>query len=418
MDAETHLFADPYSSVMTTAFERFSVRDRTRDELLRLIVAHSALTRPEIVELTGMSRTTVNQAISRLIADGLIVEAEPAAKGPGSGSGRPATTLQPVAQGLPVAGIDIGHSHIQVAVADSLGRILGERFERIDVDLHATRTFDLAARLVEELRIEHSTEPLAQVVSGVPGPLDVHSGLIESPTILSGWVGLDPAAELERRIGTPTRVENDAVLGAIGELRAGAGRSMTSFLYVKASHGIGAGLIINGVPYRGAGGIAGEIGHINLPGHTEICRCGNRGCLEAVISVEAVRSQIAQTHPGEDPLLVSLDDLIDDTITRRILGEAGRTLGRVLAPMCDLLNPQGVVVGGELGQAGPHFIEGITDSITRHSMPATTHDLAISGAQLGVRSELLGAVGLAAELAAQHAGRRAGVRPRSTATAR
>lgn len=92
--------------------------------------------------------------------------------------------------------------------------------------------------------------------------------------------------------------ENDAFLGAYGELRHGAGRGLEEFLYVKVSHGIGACPVINGRPYHGATGIAGEIGHTRLTAESELCRCGQRGCLEAVVSIDTVRQQVAHSHPG------------------------------------------------------------------------------------------------------------------------
>lgn len=104
-----------------------------------------------------------------------------------------------------------------------------------------------------------------------------------------------------------------------------------SCLYIKASHGIGAGLVIDGKPYTGATGLAGEIGHTHLSGRTELCRCGNRGCLEAVVSVQSLLEQVAHTRPNVDPDSITLN-VLDDTITHRILNEAGRTLGGVLWP--------------------------------------------------------------------------------------
>lgn len=380
---------------MAAPYERHSLRDRTREDLYNLICAHSNVTRPMLMEITSFSRSTVNHAVGQLLSDGRIVEAELVTKGRGSGSGRPATQLIAVASGDPVAAIDFGHNHIQVAVADALGQSLGEKFLRVDVDVLATRSMDLAAALIEDLRREHSLGRFASVVAGIPGPLDARTGLVRSPTILSSWVELAPAAELERRLGVAVHVENDAVLGAYGELHRGAGSGLSNFLYVKASHGIGASVIIAGQPYKGATGLAGEIGHTHLAGHTESCRCGNRGCLEAVISVQSIRDQIAHAHPQVDPSSIDLTAHPDE-VTARILNEAGRTLGGVLASLCDLLNPEALIIGGELGAAAPQLIDGIAASIQRHSQPGTAASLRIVPAELGVRAELVGALEMAA----------------------
>ena len=383
---------------MTATYERHSPRDRTREDLYQLIRVREETTRAELVEITGMSRSTVNHAIGKLLVEGRVMETEIQVKGPGSGSGRPATGLKAVASGAPIAGIDFGHNHIHVAIADALGRSLGEDRMRIDVDLRAGDAMDIAADLLATLRRDQGVDRLGSLVAGIPGPVDTRTGLVRSSTILSSWVGLAPAQELERRIGAAVHVENDAVLGAYGELKAGAGRHHPSFLYIKASHGIGAGLVLNGELYKGVTGIAGEIGHTYLAGRTELCRCGNRGCLEAVVSVQSLLDQVAHTHPNVDAGAISLDSL-DDTITHRLLNEAGRTLGGVLADLCNLLNPGALIIGGELGSAGISLLEGIEASVERYAQPATAAAVEVLPARLGVRAELTGALQLAATMA-------------------
>ena len=158
--------------------------------------------------------------------------------------------------------------------------------------------------------------------------------------------------------------------------------------------------VLGGAPYKGATGLAGEIGHTQLPGHTELCRCGNRGCLEAVVSVRSVREQIAHTHPGIETSSVAIDQF-DDAIAERILNEAGRTLGRPLADMCNLLNPSALIIGGELGAAGRALIDGVEASVRRHAQPATAAAIEILAAELGVRAELTGALQLAVSLASR-----------------
>ncbi|MEN0127990.1 MAG: ROK family transcriptional regulator [Brevundimonas sp.] len=375
-----------------------SARDRTRSDLYQLISSQVETTRSDLVEATGLSRSTVNQAVARLIADGVVEETELKVKGRGSGSGRRPTKLRVVTTDEHVVGIDFGHFHVRVAVADVLGRQIGAESVELDVDLQAHEAMDVAATMLARLREEHAVTNIATVVAGVPGPLDSQTGLVHSPTILSSWVGLAPAAELARRIGVPVHVENDAVLGAYGELVRGAGRFYDHFLYVKASDGIGAGLVINRVPYRGGTGLAGEIGHTRLPGRTEMCRCGNSGCLEAAISVKAIRDRIIHTHPTLANTKVTLTS-VDDAIVDRILEEAGRALGGVLADLCNLLNPLAVIVGGEIGAAGPALIQGVRSSIDRQAQPATAAVVEVLPAALGIDAELTGAVHFAASMA-------------------
>jgi predicted NBD/HSP70 family sugar kinase len=253
---------------------------------------------------------------------------------------------------------------------------------------------DLAGRHLRELQRSHGIEELAAVVAGIPGPVDRDTGLVCSATILSSWVGLDPARELSRRVGAPVHVDNDAALGAYGELTRGAGQGLRDFIYIKASHGIGAGLIINGQPYHGFSGVAGEIGHTVLAGRTELCRCGNTGCLEAVVSITTVLDQILHTHPGLNIDDISLADL-DDAVSLRVLENAGRWLGIVLAVLTNFLNPAALIVGGELGQAGESLLGSVRAGILQHAQPAATAALVVTPAALGTRAELVGALQVA-----------------------
>jgi predicted NBD/HSP70 family sugar kinase len=386
-----------YIDSMTSA-PPVPARQRTRGEVLAHIRAAGALTRGELVELTGLARSTINHAVGQLLADGSVMESQSETKGPGSGSGRPGTKLRPSHRNHFVAGIDFGHSHVHSAVADGSGKIVAEERVELPVDLRALEALDVAASAILRMQKSHSIERIDAVVAGVPGPLDHRTGLVSSPTILSDWVGLAPVKELERRLRTVVHAENDAFLGAYGELRNGAGRGMDDFLYVKVSHGIGACPVIHGRPYHGASGIAGEIGHTQLMAESELCRCGQRGCLEAVVSIDTVRQQVAHSHPGVDLAGVPLTE-IDDPMTQRILDEAGRTLGRVLAAMCNLLNPAAIILGGELGTAGPAMTGGVEASIRRYVAPAVSAAARVIPATLGARAELTGALAMAAELA-------------------
>lgn len=384
---------------MRTSPERTSARNRTREDIYGHIRAAGKLTRSSLVEMTGLSPSTVGHAVSWLLAEGRIMETEMQGKGPGSGSGRPATMLQVAPSDIPIAAIDFGHSHIRVAVGSGSGEIIDESHIQLDVDLLALESLDLAAKSLDGLRRQHGMTTFGAVVAGTPGPVDPLNGVVRYPTILSSWVGIAPKQELERRLGTVVHIENDATMGALGELRHGIGRSHKDFLYVKASHGIGAGLVISGQVYRGATGLAGEIGHTLLVGRSELCRCGNRGCLEAVVAVGPLREQILHSHPYSPAGETFEFTDFDDQITDRILNEAGRTLGRVLADLCNLLNPTALIIGGQLGTSTPALVEGVRASVMRYAQPATAAAIEVAPAALGARAELVGALELAGQLA-------------------
>jgi len=276
-----------------------------------------------------------------------------------------------------------------VALTDRDSRIVGEASAELDVDHQASRVLDRAAELLEGLlaRAELGLRDVRAATAGIPGPVDPTTGTVQSPTILAGWVGLDLPAELRARTGLDVHIDNDANLGALGELTAGAGRGHRDFIYVKASNGIGAGLVLSGAVYRGAGGMAGEIGHTQLDPNGEWCRCGNRGCLEATVSVEVVRRQL---EPLGIDLLAAQD--VTHPVARKVLAESGRTVGRVVASLCNALNPTAVILGGDLSATGDAFPDGVRESIERLAQPGTGGTVQVVVAELGRRAELFGAV--------------------------
>src|SRR6266545_4836381 len=346
-------------------------RVQARSMILKLLREQGHCTRTDLGHLTGLSRSAVAKWVADLVDEGLVDEVGTAAKGPGTHRGRPSTLLVPVMPNGSVAGIDFGHSHVRVAIADLAGTVLAEQSVDLDVDNNATVALDAAGELFRDLLTAIDADPqcVREAVAGVPGPIDRRTLTVCSP-ILSDW----------------------------GDARYGAGRGFKHLLYIKASHGLGTGLVLAGTLYRGSRGFAGEIGHITLEKDGAWCRCGNRGCLETVVSSSQVRRQLRATGHRDEHGTVALV-LRDDAVSRRILSEAGRVLGRVAADMCNLLNPEAVIIGGELGVGGEPLLSGVRESIDRFAQPATAEVVVVMTAQLGVRSEVMGAVAIAASRA-------------------
>jgi predicted NBD/HSP70 family sugar kinase len=375
-------------------------RMAARAMILKLLREQGRSTRNELERQTGLSRSAVAKWVAELLEDGLVTETGLADKGPDAHRGRRAAIVAPVVPAGLVGGIDFGHSHVRVAVADLSGTVMAEQSADLDVDNSAREALDAAASSFCELLSAIGAEPSAvrEVVAGIPGPIDTNTLTVRSPTILSNWVDLAPSAELGRRLGRHVHIENDADLGAWGETRHGAGQGFSHLLYIKASHGIGTGLVINGSLYRGSRGFAGEIGHNPLDKDGAWCRCGNRGCLETVVSSSQVRGQLQATGLYSERGAAELA-FRDDAISRRVLAQAGRVLGGVAAELCNLLNPEAIVVGGELGQGGEPLLTGVRESIDRYAQPATAEAVRVLGARLGLRSEVIGAVAMAASRA-------------------
>lgn len=377
-------------------------RRRTREQVLAVLAKTGSATRAELSRHTGLSRSAISDCVAGLLADGLLAESAgadgPAARTRAGRGRRPHTVSLPSAGGV-LLGIDLGHSHVTAAVATSGGEVLAEHSDQLDVDHRPADALDLAAALAgRALRASgHTVDEVLGVACGIPGPLDVRTQIVRAPTILSDWVDVAPAAELQRRLGRPVVVGNDADMGARGECAFGAARGMDDVLYVKASHGIGASILLGGRTYRGSVGIAGEIGHTQIAGATNWCRCGSRGCLETVVSISSVRQQLAHVLTTGGAVMSESDvppltELAGNSAAARVITDAGRTVGRVLADVVNCLNPAAIVLGGELGAAGAPFVAGVRESIDRYAQPASAHAVTVVAGQLGLRAELLGAI--------------------------
>jgi predicted NBD/HSP70 family sugar kinase len=368
--------------------------------LLEVIRRENGVTRADLSLITGLSRSAVAEAVQDLMNERLIAEDVLAAGGKGAGRGRPSALLVATGGDGSVVGIDFDHERVTVAVARIDGQIRAEERAAVNVDTEAAAALDVAAGMVHRLlgQTGLSLNEIRAVAAGVPAPLDLKTSRIHQASVLTGWIGLDPSRELADRLGRPVVIANDADLGAAGELRFGAAKGARDIIYVKASEGIGAGLVLAGSVYHGASGAAGEIGHTRLGEQGAWCRCGNRGCLETVVSSTLVRQlmrELGLPPSGDDTF--PLAEVARHPVAGRFIAEAGRTLGRVLADLSNCLTPSMIVLGGELGTAGEALADGVRESLNRYAQPTVAAALEVKLAALGLRSELLGAVGLAGQ---------------------
>jgi predicted NBD/HSP70 family sugar kinase/biotin operon repressor len=354
--------------------------------------------RADLARQTGLSRATVSTLVAGLRARGLVVE-----RGDGrerAQQGRPPVLLALDPSAGALVGLDFDHDAVRVAVADLSRTVLAERVRALDVDHAGPRALDLAAELVTDALAEAAV-PRERVVGAglaLAGPVDARCDIVHPSSILPGWAGIAPAAEMRGRLGVPVHADNDANLGALAEARQGAGAGAQDLVYVSVGPGIGAGLVVGGRLHHGVGGTAGELGHVQVVATGSICRCGNRGCLETVAAAPAVLELLARSH-GPDLTLERVLALAaqDEPGARRAIGDAGRTLGVVLAGVCNVLNPELVVVGGELSAAGEVLLGPLREALALHAIRSAASDVRVVPSALGRRAEVLGALALAAE---------------------
>ena len=341
-------------------------------------------TQAELARVTGLAPATVSNIVRELTNAGL-VDSE-------AGSGRRGSSVRLARGAGIVAGVDFGHSHVAVGIGDLAGRMLAE--ERLALEDTTDHHQALATASEMLVRMSRGMGSLRHVGLGLPAP--VNEEVIRSSAIFPGWEGVNARAVAEETFAAPVHVENDANLGALAEHRRGVGRGHSSSVFVKISSGVGAGIIIGNELFHGAGGTAGEIGHLTLDEQGPLCRCGSRGCLEAYTATGNVLAMLAGQLPGAD-----LDDVVaaareGNVSAQRALEDAGLHLGWGVASIVNLLNPQVVVVGGDMARAGELLLESARIGLRRHALDSVALTPVLAS-ELGERASLVGAVLLAAE---------------------
>jgi predicted NBD/HSP70 family sugar kinase len=330
---------------------------------LRIVDALRAgpLSRADVARATGMSRPLVSNLVGELVAAGLVREAAETTRP--KGRGRPPTLLRLAGDSGAVLGVEVDHATIRVAVADRGLNLLGERVAAIDPEEDPATGLDRVAALAAEIGLDG----VLGAGLTLPGTIAQPDGVVGPSSTLPRWSGVPAAAELSRRLGLPVRADNDANLGALGEAALGAGRRAQDLIYVKVTSGIGAGLIVDGGLHRGAGGRAGELGHVRVRPDGPRCRCGRRGCLETFASTDALRRGVP-------------------------VAEAGGLLGGAVAGLVNVLAPELVVIGGELA---PGLVDAVERAIAEDALPEHAAGCRVATAALGERAQLYGALGLA-----------------------
>jgi predicted NBD/HSP70 family sugar kinase len=374
-------------------------RHDARSRVFGVLARSGPLSRAELARRTRLAPSTVSAVVRELQEERLVVEpapdAEPRARG---GVGRPAVLVALHRTAGVAVGIDVGKRHLRVALADLGHRVIAERSEAIEADRPAAEAIGLATRLVDAVLAEAGAahDDVIGVGMGLPGPVHRPSGALGDSTILPGWVGVSAAEAMSAALGHPVEVENDASLGALSEWMWGAGAGASDLAYLKAATGIGAGLVLANGPYGGAGGTAGEIGHIVIDPGGRICRCGNRGCLETVAGADAILAALRDSVPAD---ALTIGEVIRRARAghagcRRAIADAGTAIGTATAALCNLVNPERIVVGGDLAAAGPLLLDPLRAALRRGAVRSAADDAEVVEGVLGERSEVLGAVAL------------------------
>lgn len=359
-------------------------------DVLELIREHGALTRGDVLDITGLSRMTVSSRIDALLDAGLIVE-----RGTERVTGgRPSKRLEFNTAHATVIAASVDTTHTTVALTDLAGRVLAE--ERVDVavadgpDVTLNRLTERARALLDGTR---GVDRVAAIGISVPGPVDPDTGRPSQPPIMPGWDAYPIPEHLNELLGVPVLVANDADAAALGEQRR-AHPDSRSLCFIKVSSGIGTGIVLGGQVYRGTDGGAGDIGHVKIAGYGDkLCQCGAYGCLAAVASGRAVAHALTELgKPASSGSDVGTYLAAGDTDAARLTQEAGRVIGEVVATVVSLLNPAEVVLGGMLSSAP--LLTGVRETLYPRSLPRATRHLTVSLSTLGQHAATVGLAAL------------------------
>lgn len=366
---------------------------RTSD-VFELLRDGAPRTRAQLADASGLARSTIAARIDVLMRLGLVA---PYGDGVSTG-GRPPSLLALNPSAWVVAGVDIGATHATAALADLAGTILVERRADLDVATGPEHVLGWVETVICELLADQrrTVAELAAIGIGLPGPVEHTSGRAINPPIMPGWDRYDVPAHVQRALPVPVLIDNDVNIMALGERHAHL-PDVADLVFIKVSTGIGAGIVSGGELQRGAQGTAGDLGHVRLARADDvICRCGNRGCLEAVAAAPALAkclraagldveggSAVVDLVRGGEPLAV------------QAVRQAGRDLGEVLATVVNVINPSAIVIGGALADAGESLLAGIRETVYQRSLPLATEHLRITTSQAGERAGVIGAAALA-----------------------
>ena len=369
-----------------------------RARVFGVLAETGAVSRADLARRTLLAASTVSAVIAELQAAGLVTEPAPAGdpRPPGA-MGRPPVLVAMHRNAGVAIGLDFGKRHVRVVLSDLAHQVLAERHDELAPDLPAAAAIAHATGLVDEVLAEAHAglDEVVGVGMGLPGPVHGPTGELGDSTILPAWVGVRAAEAMSEALGHAVEVENDANLGALSEWMWGAGRGAENMAYLKVATGIGAGFIIRSRPYTGTSGTAGEIGHTVVDPSGPICRCGNRGCLETVAGSAAILAALRDT--------VGADVTVGEAIARGLDGHtgsgaaiasAGTAIGSAVATLCNLFNPERIVVGGDLAAAGSLLLDPLREAVRRGAVRSAADDVSVVEGTLGERAEVLGAVAL------------------------
>ncbi len=370
--------------------------------ILKTIYGHDAISRVDVSRLTGLTRTTVSDVVTRYIQDGLVSEI---GVSPSRG-GKPAILLSLVDDARQLIGIDLANSEFRGAVTNLRGKIV-QRINLPVLEQDGEAALGLVYNLIEQL-IDLAGQPILGIGIGAPGLMDSHKGVVLNAVNLD-WHDLPLRDLLHRHFKLPIYLANDSQIAALAEYTFCQPMGEPNLLLISIGRGVGAGIVLGGRLFYGDNFGAGEIGHTRMVEGGERCRCGNTGCLETLVSSRAIVRQ-ARAAALQDPhallnQLASSPEQIDndlvfqafeagDKTVQNIIDKAGYTLGEAASHLVGALNINQIVIGGSMARYGERLTQAMRRRIEWSVLPALAQETKVSISSLGKDIVILGAASL------------------------
>src|SRR5215207_6527713 len=323
-----------------------SLREANRERVLAVVRQHGPLTQVEIAAASGLSAATVSNMVRELDQAGMV------ALSPSIRNGRRAVLVSLASGGGLLAGVAFGERDVRVAIASEGSEILAQQLMPLQADHVADDGMERAARLLADLAetVGASVEDIGAIGFGLPAPVDSVSGQAGSDAVLPGWRGVNVAEAMAGHLRAPVALDNTANLAALGELRSGA------------------------------------------------LRGGHRGCLDTFVGSRALLSSLQASHGALRLRDVVTRALAGDLGCRRVIEDAGRRVGVAVAGLVNLFNPEVIVVGGKMAEAGDLIMVPLREALDRCAIPSAAATVELRAAELGDEADVLGAIQLASVL--------------------
>lgn len=366
------------------------MKSMNKSLILNKIRTQGPISRAQIARETNLTRPTVSSNVKELIDQNIVEESDIGQ----SQGGRKPTMLIINDGAFCILGVDAGPDSVKCVVTDLSGKVSERSEARLPLPVDSEKFLDVLKSCIQECLLKTAGKDVIGIGVAMHGVVDIETGvLLFAPNL--GLTDIPVKEELENTFGLEVKVENDARAMALGEFWFGEHGELESMLAVNIGRGVGAGLIIGGKLYHGSSDIAGEIGHMTIDLHGQVCECGNRGCLQTFAAGPAISRKIfektAESLTSEQVFERALDG---DASCHEVLTEAGRAMGVGLTNLIHIVNPEKIILGGGVSKAHQFLLPAIRETIATASLTRSASQTKVEMTKLGDDATLIGAVTL------------------------